>query len=369
MDFIEKYIEKNKKKVTKYTILIVAPILFFLLVIAAIYELVFGTNNSNQATSDNATIQQGEKSETIVYSVLCQNCPSDTSSEKDGIMGSEFMEKMSEMINLYNNLELEEERVDELDYILLTTTISYGKKMQAEIFQDSTLFGNWINEENLTNGDINSFPNISEIDIETAQRFYKWASVALGTPYALPDINLRGLSGNLITGKVVTTCVKGNNNKSVEAQDEELIKEIIEIEKKLSGETVDESWWDKILSIFSKKYDSDEKVLEDRLKKMFEGTEFEDLLYYVNLDYYDPELQCQSGYMRKNTYTKFMNYNQYQVYLEKVFVPETYINCDECLHKNSSDYNKSVMAKKITDEIFQLAEYNRNYFGKTIAIF
>lgn len=363
---------KRRKKVNiKLTMTIIgigATLLFLLFIVAAIHELVLGSNNANQGTSDNAYILEGEKTENYLYQVLCENCSGDALTN-DGIMGSEFMKKMSEVINLYNNLEYEEERVDELDYILLTTTISYDKVMQAELFQDSTNFGDWVSESSLTNKDIYSFPREREITLDNAQIFYKWASVMLGTPYSLPDINFRGLLGNLVTGKVVTTCVEGNSNKTVEQQDQELIEEIIRVEKKFSGEVeTAPDLWDKILSLFNKSYTTDDNILRERLQSMFDNlgdpnSKYADLEPFVSLDYYDPNKQCNSGYMRKHTYTKFMNYDQYKVYLEEVYIPETFINCDECVNKNSSDYNKSVLAKNILKDIFEKAEYNRDYFG------
>ena len=370
MDFIEKKKEALKKKLKAKAIIIAlsiaVPFLFFYLIVGVIYQLIMGSTNNNQSVGENAYIQEGEKTGIdLVYQVFCSNC--DISQDnKNGIMGSEFMEKMSEMINLYNSLELEEERVDELDYILLASTIGYTKKMQAEIFQDYTQFGTWFDENKLTNKDMSSFPNETDITIENAQRFYKWASMSLGTPYALPDINLRGLSGNLITGKLVTECKAPTADQPGNATEEDAIKAIIEVERKLSGEEItDESWWDKILSIFDKEYTSDEEVLKDRLEEMFSGEKHKDLRPYVNLDYYDPELQCSGGSVRTHTYTKFMNYNQYKVYLETVYVPQNFINCDECLHKDSSDYNKMVMAKSVAEEIFLLAEMNRDYLKMT----
>lgn len=361
MDFMDKIQEKAKKKMTLYALIFAVPFFFLLIFVVIVVELIIGSSNNNQSTGENGAIQIGDKGENIVFKVLCQNC-GDSGAEKSGIMGTEFMEKMSEMINLYNKLEIKTERNDELDFVLLSTTIGYGKKMQAEIFQNSEEFGNWIDEENLTNRDIDSFPRESDITVDNAQKFYKWASVSLGTPYALPDLNLRGLAGNLISGKVVTSCDTGSDNE------EDLIKQIVEIEKKLSGEIdTDPSFWDNILSIFGIKYATDDEVLIKRLTDAFNNidnpnNEYADLLVYLGVDNYDPEMKCSRG-KPKYTYTKFMNYEQYKVYLEKVFVPQNYINCDECLYKNSSDYNKSVLAKKITREIFELAEYNRSYLG------
>lgn len=369
MDFLDKIKERSKKKLIIYAVLLLVPLLFFLFICALINELVFGSSNNNQSVTENGEIKEGETGENLVFKVLCQNCKE--MSEMSGIKGSEFMEKMSEITNLYNKLEFEKERMDELDYILLATTIGYEKKMDAKIFQDATKFGNWVTEENLTNRDINHFPRISDIDVDNAQKFYKWASVMLGTPYALPDINLRGLLGNLITGKVVTTCVPGNDNKSPDEQEDELITNIINVEKKLSGETIqDPSWWDSILSIFGIKYATDDDVLKKRLEKMFDSlddpdSDYADLVPYIGLDNYEPEKKCPAGQMPKHTYTKFMNYEQYKVYLEKVYIPENYINCDECYYKNSSDYNKEVLTKTILKEIFDLAEYNRKYLQMT----
>lgn len=361
MDFMDELKEKAKKKVAIYAALLIVPFFFLMLFMIIVVELIIGSSNNNQSTGENAHINEGETGENVVFKVLCQNCDV-SGAEKSGIMGTEFMEKMSEMINLYNKLELEKERTDELDFILLSTTIGYGKKMQAEIFSDSEKFGWWVEEESLTNRDINQFARESDITLENAQKFYKWASVSLGTPYALPDLNLRGLSGNLVSGKIVTTCDKGSDNL------EDLIKEIVKIERKLSGEEdTDPSFWENILSIFGVKYSTDDKVLIERLTKAFDeidnpDSDYADLLVYLGLDNYEPDMQCPNG-KPKYTYTKFMNYEQYKVYLETVYVPQTYINCDECLYKNSSDYNKSVLAKRITREIFELAEYNRSYLG------
>lgn len=362
---------KAKNKVIMSVLLFVIPFFFLLIVVVLIAELIIGSSNNNQSTNENAHIIEGtaQTGENLVFSVLCKNC--EAGSEMSGIMGTEFMEKMSELINLYNNLEFEEQRSDELDYILLTTTIGYGKKMEAEIFEDSELFGTWLTEENLTNRDINSFPKESDITIDNAQKFYKWASVMMGTPYSLPNINLRGLSGNLITGKVITTCVEGNSTKTEEEELADLINQIIDVERNFSGETItDPSWWESILSIFGVKYSTNTDVLKDRLVEMFNNidnpnSKYVDLLPFLGLDNYDPKLQCQNGYKREHTYTKFMNYEQYRVYLEKVFVPQTYINCDQCINRNSSDYNKEVLAKRMTQEIFDLAEYNRDYLGMT----
>lgn len=365
MDFIDSIKEKAKNKMIVYALLFIVPFFFFILFLVLVVELVIGSSNNNQSTGENGAILKGEIGENIVFELLCEDCPAGT--EMSGIMGTEFMEKMSEMINLYNKLEFETERIDELDFILLSTTIGYGKKMQAEIFQDPEKFGGWVEEEKLTNRDINQFSRESDITIENAQQFYKWASVSLGTPYALPNLNLRGLSGNLIAGKVVTTCESGGSDET----ETDLIKKIIEIEKKLSGEIdTDPSFWDNILSIFGIKYASDDEVLMKRLEAAFSeidnpNSKYADLLVYLGLDNYDPEMQCPSGSSLKHLYTKSMNYEQYKVYLEKVYVPQNYINCDECLYKNSNDYNKSVLAKRITREIFELAEYNRNYLGMT----
>lgn len=368
MDFLEQKLEQKKKKIIKSVILVAVPFFFLILIVVVIYELIFGSSNNAQSSGENGYVLTGETGENAVFKVMCQNCKIEETTTKNGILGTQFMEKMSELINLYNSLDIEEkEREEEIDFILLTTTIGYNKKMEAEIFSDSEKFGNWQTEESLTNKDINHFPRISDITIDNAQKFYKWASVAMGTPYALPDINLRGLAGNLITGKVVTTC----SSSSEVSTEKELIKEIIRIEKKLSGETVTKpSFWQQILSVFGKKYDSDEKVLTERLEEMFENygntnSPYADLEPYVNLDNYNPELKCPNNQKVKHTYTKFMNYDQYKVYLEKVYIPQTYINCDECIYKNSSEYNKSVIAKTILKEIFELTEYNRDYLGMT----
>lgn len=372
MDFLDKWKEEKKKKVIRWALISAIPLIFLILIVVVIYELIFGSSNNAQSTGENAHILDGETGENAVFRVLCQNCDIDQTTEKNGVMGTEFMKKMSELINFYNELDVEnKEREEEIDFILLTTTIGYGKKMEAEIFSDSEKFGDWKKEESLTNKDINHFARISDITIDNAQQYYKWASVMMGSPYAINDINLKGLSGNLITGKVVTTCVPGNDNASKTEQQEELIKEIIRVEKKLSGETIEEpSFWDKILSIFGKKYDSDTKVLTKKLTEMFNkygeaNSPYKDLEPYINLDNYNPELQCPSGQKKKHTYAKFMNYDQYKVYLEKVYIPQNYINCDECIYKNSSDYNKSVLAKTMLKEIFELAEYNRDYLGMT----
>lgn len=356
------------KQLIKYRKIIVLGIgLFYVFVIfIVLYELTIGGSNNVQSVGENSTssVNKGETGVNSIFSLLCENCGSgDTAS---GVLGSDFYKKMSELMNFYNNLELEEERVDELDFPLLVATIGYGKKMSAEIFQDSEKFGSWASEDSLTNRDINFFALETDINLDNAQSFYKWASVMLGTPYSLPDINFRGLSGNLVTGKVVSTCVSSGSGEKVQTE-EELIEEIIRIEKKFSGDSEESaSLWDKILTIFGIDYAGNEEALEDRLKGMLENlgnsdSEYADLEPYVNLDFYDPNLTCQGGTQLKHIYTKFMNYNQYKVYLEEVYVPETYINCEECILRGASDTYKKIRTTEIINDIFEMAEYYRLY--------
>ena len=140
MDFLDKWKEEKKKKVIRWALISAIPLIFLILIVVVIYELIFGSSNNAQSTGENAHILDGETGENAVFRVLCQNCDIDQTTEKNGVMGTEFMKKMSELINFYNELDVEnKEREEEIDFILLTTTIGYGKKMEAEIFSDSEI--------------------------------------------------------------------------------------------------------------------------------------------------------------------------------------------------------------------------------------
>ncbi|MDD3187147.1 MAG: M23 family metallopeptidase [Bacilli bacterium] len=368
-------LEKLKKlKKIKFIIIISAIFLFFIVIIAAIIAIIPGAMNGIQSVNDNSSssyVQNKTGYETgnnSLFSTLCEDCNASDSDDVNGVLGSEFYQKMSEMMNLYDSLEYKDERVDEFDYQLLSATLQYGKLMQAELFTNSDEFGDWYTEQGLTNKDIDNFINEADIDRDNAQQFFKWAAVMLGTPYSLPDINLRGLSGSLVTGKVVTSCVSGSINKSKDDQLSDLIDQIIEVETKLSGENVDNSqtFWDSILSIFGVKYSSDNTVLKERLADFFDDVEagdYSELGAFINLDYYDPDIECGSGQMVKNTYTKFMNYEQYKEYLRTVFVPQNYINCEKCVLKDASDAYKAIKTEDIVNEIFDKAEYFHVYGG------
>lgn len=367
---MDEMVEKIKKIKKIKILVIISGIAFsFLFLMAVIYEMTDGLFNIGQSVDQNAfSGYKGESGNSDIFSTLCQNCDVDENAlDKEGVMGSEFYEKTSEMMNLYNNLEIEKQRDDEFDFPLLSMTIQYQKHFRPELFSDASNFGSAIEEKQLTNRDINSFPNIFEIDKSNAQQYFKWASAMLGTPYSLPDIDLRGLSGNLVTGRVTTTCVSGGS-KSKDKQQEELIKQIIEVEEKFSGETVkeDTSFWNSILTFLGLSYKTDNRILSDRLNAMFDGdSRYEDLKTYVNLDNFGFD-KCGDGATPVHTYTKFMNYEQYKVYLRTVFVPQNYINCEECIFRNAADDVKAAKVEQIINDIFQAAEDYRRYANMTL---
>lgn len=370
MDELTEKLKKLKK--IKFLILFGGVFLFFILIVGALITIIPGAMNGIQSVGENSSsksVQEKTGYETgknTIFSTLCENCTSESDADKNGVLASEFYQKMSETLNLYNSLENYKERDGEFDFQLISATIQYGKLLRAELFRDSEQFGKWYTEANLTNKDIDQFAGIQDITKENAQQFFKWAAVMLGTPYSLPDINLRGLSGSLIGGRVVTECVAGNVKRNEEEQLEDLVAEIIRVEQKFSGETVNPSFWDSILSIFGISYTSDTKLLTKRLTAMFDGLdkdsgEYKDLEAFINLDNYVADKQCGNGQMVKNTYTKFMNYEQYKTYLRTVFIPQNYINCDTCVYRNGSEVFKKMKIEDIIKDIFDNAEYYRTY--------
>lgn len=58
---------------------------------------------------------------------------------------------------------------------------------------------------------------------------------------------------------------------------------------------------------------------------------------------------------------KEINYDTYQNYLRKVYVPYIYINCDNCAYKDADDEAKESKAKGITTSIMQFAEAFKYY--------
>lgn len=374
MDFfdglMDNFIKKHKIKI----ILIVGSAsFFFLIVIAVIFQVSNGGMNSIQSVAENSssTYVQGktgyETGMNAIFSTLCKGCKNSGESLK-GLMDSEFYQKMSEALNLYNSLEKGKERKDDFDFQLLTATITLGKYMKAELFSESADKYKWLDGKVITNKDISPFPEVTDIGNDLAPYFFQWAAVMLGTPYSLPDINLRGLLGSLISGKIVSSCESGLPNRNKEQQLEDLINEIIRVENKLAGNEQDNSFWNSILSLFGISYTNDTKVLKDRLKEMFEDLEnkdgaYKDLEPFINMADYDPNIKCSSGSGPKNTYTKFMNYEQYKEYLRVVFLPENYINCDNCYLRNASEEYKQIKIDDYINEIFKEAEEYHDYSG------
>lgn len=362
-------ISKKLKKFKKIKIYIIIAIIAFILLIllAVMIAVIPGAMNGIQGVGENtdSPVNQGSHVDAGSLSLFCENC-TDEDGEAAGVKASDYYKKMSEMINLYNNLEYETERMDEFDYPLVVATVEYGKMFTSDLYKKVDKLGNIYEQNNLTNKDAEAFPMKVELEEGDFVNYYKWISLMLGTPYSLPNINLRGLTGSLVTGKVVTTCESGNDIKTIDEQNNELIDSIINLEKKFAGKNLSTGFWDSFLSFLGVSSSIEDDALRSKLKTMFaelnnsSGT-YKDLEYFISLDYYNPEMACPSGQQRKHTYTKFMNYEQYKVYLETVFIPQNFINCDECVYKDNDERNKRIKIQQIEDEIFAKAKYFREY--------
>ncbi len=367
---LREYFDKQKqKKIYAWIITITMPILTFFLLVIVVYGSLNGIFNIGQSTDQNAKAEiLGETGKNYLFSTLCKDC-----SEEDGtgVMGSDYYQKLSEAMNLYNNLTEGEEREEDFDFPLIAMTISYGKTFLPELFQKVENFGIKSDSE-LTNKDVDSLRGTSDITKKNSQSFFQWAYVMLGTPYSVPDLNLRGLLGNLIGGKVLTWChAIDANSVGKDGLVSYLIEKIDAVERKFAGEEPEgesflEGFWTLILSIFNMDYTTDKKVLLDKLTNVFENLdkddqEYKDLKAIINLDDYFEG--CQEGYVPGYQYIKFMNYAQYIQYLKDVFIPNNFINCEDCVYRTGPESYKVGVIDTILNDILLFTKDFRKYAG------
>lgn len=330
------------KKMSKMMAIGCGVAFFGFFIIIVIFYVVVKNMNTIQGIFDNIGNEKNDVEKVLNAFSL----------EKAGTEGEQLYDFLNELASKYNDLEEETERESEFDLPLIMATLHYEKLFDAKIYQEGTL-----NSVKLTNRDISVFSD-EPIDTEYEYKmFYKWAYLMLGTPYSIPDINLRGLTGSLISAKVVSKCVVGGHTSSKT----QLLKEITDSEMKFSGRETNGGIIGWILGFFGAGKDHTHNVyrkeVEEKVQKAFAARGTDDpITTFINFDQYNPDIKCGAGTTLEHQYIRTMNYDQYKVYLEKIFIPQNFLDCDTCLYKDaSSELREKVTANMIRD-IFDSAQ-------------
>ena len=324
------------KKMSKMMAIGCGVAFFGFLAIIVIFYVVVKNMNTIQGIFDNIGNEKNDVEKVLNAFSL----------EKAGTEGEQLYDFLNELASKYNDLEEGTERESDFDLPLIMATLHYEKLFDAKVYQEGTL-----NSVKLTNRDISVFSN-ETIDTEYEYKmFYKWAYLMLGTPYSIPDINLRGLTGSLISAKVVSKCVAGGHTLS----ETKLLKEITDSEMKFSGREENGGIISWILGFFGAGKDHKHNVyreeVEDKVKKAFAARGTDDpITTFINFDQYNPDIQCGAGTTLEHQYIRTMNYDQYKVYLEKIFIPQNFLDCENCFYKDvSTELREKVTANMIRD--------------------
>lgn len=267
-----------------------------------------------------------------------------------------FFSSLKEIANNYNNYSLENgvSLVEgEYDIAMIASAIHYNK-----LISDSIVISGVINGySSLSNMGIARSRGYTSLPVYEMKSFYELADVSLGTDLGIPDLEMRGLTGNLVGSKVVSVCVSDKTGYLSNAR----------ITGFIGGEEVSYSVLDSTIiryetlyysgaPIYGYKNDGTQTVrwytrqLKKRLDSLRKLNKFDD---YYDTSEFNENMDCGSGYL-VHYVKKYMNYETFAKYLMNEYVPENYIECVDC---SSNDKREDVIG--ITAAIYN----NRNQFS------
>lgn len=278
-----------------------------------------------------------------------------------------FFSDLKKIADNYNNYSLENGvslTEGEFDISMIAAAIHYNK---------------FISDANVISGAINGYKTMSNMGVARSRTytslpvyeiksFYELADISLGIDTGIPDPEMRGLAGNLVGSKVISTCVTDKKGYLSNAQ--------ISGQTKHGAVTYDvldstiiryETLYYSGAPINGYKDDNTQTVrwyaqqLKKRLDTMRQNGTFSD---YYDTSEYDPNMNCGSNYL-VHYVQKYMNYETFAKYLLNEYIPENYIECLDCNSTNKRENNIEI-AYAIYNNRNEFASYYYNDVIDTI---
>lgn len=270
----------------------------------------------------------------------------------------------------------EQDGLGELDVPLIHATLHYGKILNPDIFTDEIDLGEEPGEGSMP-WDASWDTVIKE---QETLRFYEWANGRLGSTGAIA-IDLNALMPMLVSYKVINSCVCDQERNVIldrfndifnftVGQASRTLKEVFTHGARLRVDLIQRDF-----PMLWENNNPFRKINATAIQAEYLRKNGEDIFKTLfNIDDYNENLNCQSNVIcpiyseadegeepviidyyaqaEKAKFRPFNDYEKYKEYLRRVFVPEYYINCTNCVFKDSSEEEKEKQIELIIDEIF-----------------
>ena len=255
-----------------------------------------------------------------------------------------FYNRLEEENNKFTDLE----GVGSLDIPLVTATLHYGSLLDPNVFSEMS--------EN-SNNDENYEPE-TIVATENTSNFYKWALNETGS---INSIIHPGLLGNMVNKKLVTECKEGNWFDGLAEGTVNAIKNVASsIEINFQDAAVSINFINALYNFYAYDnlgYSSFDAWYNGVIANTY--TTLDSFRELFDFSYADLTRDCGEGYYNSTSFRYYVDYDKYNLYLEKYFVPVYYMECKNCkwnyMEPGSEEYNKKV--QDIIDEIYSLREF------------